>query len=148
MRAYRKGKVALANAIGTGVADDKAIYAYMPRIIEYYLAEKPILANVQTNICREPEGLRYTLDHLDELVVKPVGESGGYGITVGPRASTAELAGLPRAARGRSRQLHQPADDRALGLPDADARRHRAAPRRPAAVRGHRQPTPGCCRAG
>jgi uncharacterized circularly permuted ATP-grasp superfamily protein len=91
MRAYRGGKVALANAIGTGVADDKAIYAYMPRIIEYYLAEKPVLANVQTNICREAEGLRYTLDHLAELVVKPVGESGGYGSTVGPRASRAEL---------------------------------------------------------
>jgi len=91
MRAYRAGTVALANAIGTGVADDKAIYAYMPRIIEYYLAEKPILANVQTNICREADGLRYTLDHLAELVVKPVGESGGYGITVGPRASRAEL---------------------------------------------------------
>ena len=91
MRSYKAGKVALANAIGTGVADDKAIYAYMPRIIEYYLGEKPILANVQTNICREAEGLRYTLDHLAELVVKPVGESGGYGITVGPRASRAEL---------------------------------------------------------
>ncbi len=91
MRAYRAGKVALANAIGTGVADDKAIYAYMPRIIQYYLGEEAILANVETNICREPGGLRYTLDHLAELVVKPVGESGGYGITVGPRASQAEL---------------------------------------------------------
>ncbi|HSA82656.1 MAG TPA: circularly permuted type 2 ATP-grasp protein [Geminicoccaceae bacterium] len=91
MRAYRAGNLALANAIGTGVADDKAIYAYMPRIIRYYLGEDAILANVETNICREREGLRYTLDHLAELVVKPVGESGGYGITVGPRASTAEL---------------------------------------------------------
>jgi uncharacterized circularly permuted ATP-grasp superfamily protein len=91
MRAYRAGKVALANAIGTGVADDKAIYAYMPRIIGYYLGEEPILSNVETHICREPDGLRYTLDHLDELVVKPVGESGGYGITVGPRATRAEL---------------------------------------------------------
>ena len=91
MRAYRAGNVALANAIGTGVADDKAIYAYMPRIIKYYLGEDAVLANVETNICREPDGLRYTLDHLAELVVKPVGESGGYGITVGPRASKAEL---------------------------------------------------------
>jgi uncharacterized circularly permuted ATP-grasp superfamily protein len=91
MRAYRAGNLALANAIGTGVADDKAIYAYMPRIIRYYLGEDAIIANVETNICREPEGLRYTLDHLAELVVKPVGESGGYGITVGPRASRAEL---------------------------------------------------------
>jgi uncharacterized circularly permuted ATP-grasp superfamily protein len=91
MRAYRKGWVNLANAVGTGVADDKAVYAYMPRIIEYYLSEAPVLANVDTHICREPDGLRYTLDHLDQLVVKPVGASGGYGITVGPRASRAEL---------------------------------------------------------
>ncbi|HET6468360.1 MAG TPA: circularly permuted type 2 ATP-grasp protein [Geminicoccaceae bacterium] len=91
MRAYRKGRVQLANAIGTGVADDKAVYAYMPRLIRYYLDEDPILDNVDTRICREPDGLRYTLDHLGELVVKPVGESGGYGITIGPRASRAEL---------------------------------------------------------
>ncbi len=91
MRAYRKGKVALANAIGSGVCDDKAVYAYVPRLIQYYLGEEPILSNVETWICREPEALRYTLDHLDELVVKPVGESGGYGITIGPRASRAEL---------------------------------------------------------
>ncbi|HEY2538688.1 MAG TPA: circularly permuted type 2 ATP-grasp protein [Stellaceae bacterium] len=92
MRAYRRGNVALANAIGTGVADDKAVYAYMPRVIRYYLGEEPILHNVPTHICREPEALRYTLDHLAELVVKPVGEAGGYGITVGPKASRAELA--------------------------------------------------------
>jgi uncharacterized circularly permuted ATP-grasp superfamily protein len=91
MRAYRAGTVALANAIGTGVADDKAVYAYMPRIIRYYLGEEPILKNVPTHICREPDALRYTLDHLPELVVKPVGEAGGYGITVGPKASRAEL---------------------------------------------------------
>ncbi len=89
--AYRKGTVALANAVGTGVADDKAVYAYMPRLIRYYLDEEPILANVETHICREREGLQYTLDHLSELVVKPVGEAGGYGITVGPRASAEEL---------------------------------------------------------
>ncbi|MDD2876723.1 MAG: circularly permuted type 2 ATP-grasp protein [Acidiphilium sp.] len=91
IRAWRAGNVALANAVGTGVADDKAVYAYMPRIIKYYLGEEPIIQNVQTNICREAEGLAYTLDHLDELVIKPVGESGGYGITIGPRASKAEL---------------------------------------------------------
>ena len=90
-QAYRKGNVALANAIGTGVADDKALYAYMPRLIRYYLDQDPILPNVQTNLCREQEGLQYTLDHLDELVVKPVGEAGGYGITVGPHATKEEL---------------------------------------------------------
>jgi uncharacterized circularly permuted ATP-grasp superfamily protein len=89
--AWRKGNVTLANAVGTGVADDKAIYAYMPRIIRYYLGEDAILPNVQTNICREPEGLAYTLAHLDKLVTKPVGESGGYGITIGPRASKTQL---------------------------------------------------------
>jgi uncharacterized circularly permuted ATP-grasp superfamily protein len=89
--AYRKGRVNIANAVGTGVADDKAVYAYMPRIIRYYLDADPILANVETRICREPEGLAYTLAHLHELVVKPVSESGGYGIVVGPRASRAEL---------------------------------------------------------
>jgi uncharacterized circularly permuted ATP-grasp superfamily protein len=90
-QAYLKGNVTLANAVGTGVADDKAIYAYMPRIIKYYLDETPILANVPTNICREAGGLKYTLDHLDELVTKPVGEAGGYGVVVGPRASKREL---------------------------------------------------------
>ena len=89
--AWRRGNVTLANAVGTGVADDKAIYAYMPRIIRYYLGEDAVLPNVHTHICGEPEGLAYTLAHLHELVIKPVGESGGYGITVGPRASRSEL---------------------------------------------------------
>jgi uncharacterized circularly permuted ATP-grasp superfamily protein len=91
MRAYRAGNVTLANAVGAGVADDKAVYAYMPRVIRYYLGEDPILPNVETHICREPEALRYTLDHLEELVVKPVGEAGGYGITIGPHATHKEL---------------------------------------------------------
>ncbi len=90
--AWKAGNVAIANAVGTGVADDKAVYAYMPRIIKYYLSEEPLIQNVQTNICREAEGLQYTLDHFDKLVTKPVGESGGYGITIGPRASKEELA--------------------------------------------------------
>ena len=92
MRAYRAGKVALANAVGTGVADDKAVYAYVPRIIKYYLDEEPILANVETHICREDEGLAYTLEHLEQLVVKPVNEAGGYGITVCSRASKEQIA--------------------------------------------------------
>ena len=91
LRAIQKGRLTLANAIGTGVADDKAVYAYVPRIIRYYLDEEPILANVETHICREPEGLAYTLANLERLVLKPVGESGGYGIVVGPKASKAEL---------------------------------------------------------
>jgi len=91
MRAYRKGNLGLANGIGTGIADDKAVYAYVPRLIKYYLDQDAILSNVETHICREPEALAYTLDHLEDLVVKPVGESGGYGITVGPRASADQL---------------------------------------------------------
>ncbi len=92
MRSVMAGHVTLANAVGTGVADDKAVYAYMPRIIKYYLDEDAILPNVETHICREPDALAYTLDNLDKLVVKPVGESGGYGITIGPKASAEELA--------------------------------------------------------
>ncbi len=77
--------------MGTGIADDKAIYAYMPRIIRYYLDQEPVLANVTTHICGEAEGLQYTLDNLGELVVKPVGESGGYGLIIGPHASAGEI---------------------------------------------------------
>jgi uncharacterized circularly permuted ATP-grasp superfamily protein len=91
MNAYRKGNVALANTVGTGVADDKAVYAYMPRIIKYYLDQDPILENVETYICREADALQYTLDNLDKLVVKPVGESGGYGLLVGPKSTQQEL---------------------------------------------------------
>ncbi|MEO1252114.1 MAG: circularly permuted type 2 ATP-grasp protein [Pseudomonadota bacterium] len=109
MRAYRSGKVSIANAVGAGVADDKAVYAYMPRIIDYYLNEESILNNVRTYICREKEDLAYVLDHLEELVVKPVGESGGYGIVVGPKASKAEIAGVRRAIKKRpSNYIAQP----------------------------------------
>ena len=90
--AYRAGNLVLANAPGTGVADDKALYAYVPRIIRYFLREDPILDNVETYLCREAEGLAHTLDHLEELVVKEVGGAGGYGMLVGPHASEAERA--------------------------------------------------------
>lgn len=89
--AYAKGNVGLANAVGTGCADDKAVYAYMPRIIRFYLDEDPILDNVETHICREREGFEYTMANLENLVVKPVGESGGYGIVIGPRATREEI---------------------------------------------------------
>ena len=92
MHAYKQGNVTLANAPGTGVADDKSVYAYVPEMIRYYLAEDPIIANVQTNLCRNPEGLEYTLDNLESLVVKRVGESGGYGMLIGPHATPAERA--------------------------------------------------------
>ncbi|MYD99646.1 MAG: circularly permuted type 2 ATP-grasp protein [Gammaproteobacteria bacterium] len=90
MHAYQQGNVTLANAPGTGVADDKSVYAYVPDMIRYYLSEEPIIDNVQTNLCRNPEGLEYTLDNLANLVVKRVGESGGYGMLIGPHATPAE----------------------------------------------------------
>ncbi len=99
MQAYVRGKVTLANAVGTGVADDKAVYTYMPRVIRYFLDEDPIIPNVETHICREKAGLKYTLDNLDKLVIKPVGEAGGYGIVIGPKASKAELDACRRQVK-------------------------------------------------
>ncbi len=92
MRAWRAGQVAIANAPGAGVADDKVVYAYVPQMIEYYLDEKPLLANVPTWLCADSEQREYVLAHLDELVVKPANESGGYGMLVGPHASKRERA--------------------------------------------------------
>jgi uncharacterized circularly permuted ATP-grasp superfamily protein len=90
--AYAAGNVTLANAIGTGAADDKVVYSYMPDILRFYLDEEPILKSVPTWRCREADDLAYVLDHLDELVVKEVHGSGGYGMLVGPQASQAEIA--------------------------------------------------------
>lgn len=95
--AYKAGNVTLANAVGTGVADDKSIYPYVPDMIRFYLGEEPLLANVPTYVLRRQEDLEYTLDHLDELVVKEVHGSGGYGMLVGPKATKEEIA----AFRGR-----------------------------------------------
>ena len=104
MRAWRAGKVSIANAPGSGVADDKVLYAYVPQIIKYYLNEEPLLDNVQTYLCSDPEQQAFVLDHLDEVVVKPADASGGYGIMVGPHASDeaivarrAEILENPRA---------------------------------------------------
>jgi uncharacterized circularly permuted ATP-grasp superfamily protein len=90
--AYRAGNVAIANAPGTGVADDKAVYAYTPEIIRYYLSEEPILPIIETFLCREPSQLSHVLTNLDNFVVKAVGASGGYGMLVGPHATIAERA--------------------------------------------------------
>lgn len=84
---YRQGRVAIANALGTGVADDKVIYAYAPQIINYYLGEDPILQNVPTYICAEPKQQAYVLENLDKLVIKAANESGGYGMLIGPHAT-------------------------------------------------------------
>ncbi|MEM6785117.1 MAG: circularly permuted type 2 ATP-grasp protein [Bacteroidota bacterium] len=90
--AYREGNVVLANAIGTGVADDKALYAYVPDIIRYYLSEEPIIANVETYLLDRPDERAFVLDHLQDLVVKPVDESGGYGMLIGPHSTAEERA--------------------------------------------------------
>jgi len=92
IRAWRAGTVALVNAPGTGVADDKAVYAFVPEIIRFFLGEEPILPNVPTWRCGDPDDRRFVLAHLDALVVKPANESGGYGIVIGPAAGPAALA--------------------------------------------------------
>jgi len=92
MSAYQAGNITLANAVGTGIADDKAVYSYMPQIMRFFLGEEPILKNVPTWRCREDDHLAYVLDHLEELVVKEVHGSGGYGMLIGPRADKAALA--------------------------------------------------------
>jgi uncharacterized circularly permuted ATP-grasp superfamily protein len=94
--AYQAGNVAICNAVGTGIADDKSIYPYVPQMIEFYLGEKPILNNVPTFQCRKPEDLAYTLAHLHELVVKEVHGAGGYGMLVGPAASKQEIEDFRR----------------------------------------------------
>jgi uncharacterized circularly permuted ATP-grasp superfamily protein len=88
---YRRGNITLCNAIGTGIADDKSIYPYVPKMVEFYLGEKPILNNVPTYLCREAGDLQYVLDHMSELVIKEVHGAGGYGMLVGPAATKAEI---------------------------------------------------------
>ncbi|WP_457628280.1 circularly permuted type 2 ATP-grasp protein [Persephonella sp.] len=92
MGAYRAGNVTIINAPGTGVADDKAVYAYVPDIIRYYLGEEPVLKNVQTYICEREEDRKYVLENMEKLVVKPVDESGGYGLLIGPKATKKEIS--------------------------------------------------------
>jgi uncharacterized circularly permuted ATP-grasp superfamily protein len=92
MSAYQAGNVTLANAVGTGVADDKAVYSYMPDIVKFYLGEEPLLKNVPTWRCREAEHLSYVLDHIEELVIKEVHGSGGYGMLIGPKADKVAIA--------------------------------------------------------
>jgi uncharacterized circularly permuted ATP-grasp superfamily protein len=101
MDVYRAGGVTIANAPGTGIADDKAIYSFMPEIVEFYTGEKPILANVPTWRCSESEALAYVLDNLAELVVKEVHGSGGYGMLIGPTSSRREIAAFAAKLRAR-----------------------------------------------
>ena len=140
VRAYRAGTVALANAVGTGVADDKAVYPYVPEMIRYYLGEEPLLSNVPTYLLADPEQREHVLERLGELVVKPTSESGGKGVFIGPLCDEAELA----RARGRDPRrpgaLDRPGAGQPVDRPDRPRRRRpRPAPRRPAPVRGLRR---------
>ena len=103
MEAYKEGNVALANAPGTGVADDKVVYAYVPRIVKYYLGEEIILPNVPTYICAEEKDLQYTLANLDKLVVKAANESGGYGMLVGPHSTKERRAEFAEKVKANPR---------------------------------------------
>ena len=107
--AYLAGNVTLVNAPGTGIADDKAIYSYMPDIVRYYTGEEAKLPNVETWRCRDPKALKHTLDNLDKLVVKLVDGSGGYGMLVGPTASKAEIEDFRAALKAEpERYIAQP----------------------------------------
>ncbi|MDB5899112.1 MAG: hypothetical protein JWP41_2714 [Ramlibacter sp.] len=101
LNAYRAGNVALCNAIGTGVADDKSIYPFVPKMIEFYLGEKPILSNVPTFMCRNPDDLKYVLANLKDLVVKEVHGAGGYGMLVGPASTRQEIEDFRRAVEAK-----------------------------------------------
>ena len=109
---YKTGSVVIVNAPGTGVADDKAVYTYVPEIIKYYLKEDPLLQNVPTYRCRDKKDLQYTLENLDTLVVKPVGGSGGYGLMIGPEASQKEIEDCKKQLKENSKNfISQPVLD-------------------------------------
>jgi len=103
MQVYKDGNVALANAPGSGVADDKVVYAYIPEVIKYYLGEEPIIPNVPTYICSKESDLKYVLEHIDELVVKAANESGGYGMLVGPHSTKKEQEDFRQKVRAEPR---------------------------------------------
>lgn len=102
--AYKKGNVTLANAPGTGVADDKAIYTYVPEIIKYYLGEEPILKNVHTYHCSRPDELKYVLENINNLVIKPVDEAGGYGISIGNKLTKEEIEKVKDVVKANPRK--------------------------------------------
>ena len=133
---YRAGRVTLANAIGTGVADDKSIYPYVPAMIRFYLGEEPILHNVPTYMLRNKEDSEYTLAHLPELVVKETHGSGGYGMLVGPALTTAQIEDFrQRIIADPEKYIAQPTLALSACPTFVERRGHRAAPHRSAAVR-------------
>ena len=140
MSAYAAGNITLANAVGTGIADDKAIYSYMPEIVKFYLSEEPILKNVQTWRCREPKDLAYVLDNLERT--RREGSSRLRRLRHADRAGRdqGDDRGVSRQAEARAGRLHRPADARAIDLPDLHRVRPCAAPRRFAPVRADGKP--------
>ena len=135
MRAWRAGNVAIANAPGAGVADDKVVYAWAPDFIRYYLDEEPLLPNVPTYRCLYDEELDYVIEHAAELVLKPANESGGYGLTIGSAATRRATRSGDRGDQGRPAQLGGAADPQAVDRTDAVRRRTGTPARRPAPVR-------------
>jgi uncharacterized circularly permuted ATP-grasp superfamily protein len=103
MRAYRAGNVTLVNAVGTGVADDKATYAYVPDMIRFYLSEEPVLPNIETYLGGRPDELTYMIENMENLVVKAVDEAGGYGMLIGPAATKEEVADFRDKVRANPR---------------------------------------------
>ena len=134
MSAYQAGNITLANAVGTGIADDKAVYSYMPEIVKFYLGEEPLLKNVPTWRCRESEHLAYVLDNLEELVVKEVHGSGGYGMLIGPKADKATIAAFRAKLKSDPKNFIAPADA------------WRCRPARPASRKAWRRVTSTCAR--
>ena len=103
MRAWKKGNVTLANAPGAGIADDKVVYTYVPEMIRYYLNEDPILPNVPSYMCTEKKQRQHVLENIENLVVKPANESGGYGMYIGPRESKRRTAEMKRLIKANPR---------------------------------------------
>ena len=141
MAAYLAGNVTLVNAPGTGIADDKAIYSYMPEIVRYYTGEEPKLPNVETWRCREPEALQYTLDNLERAGGEAGRRLGRLWHAGRPDRDQEGDRGLPRRADGRAAPLHRPADARAVDRADDHRDGHRAAPCRFPPVRADRRRT-------
>ncbi len=138
MRAWKSGRVAIANAPGAGVADDKVVYAWVPDLIRYYLGEEPLIPNVPTHRCLYADERRFVLDNVRDLVLKPANESGGYGIVIGDRATDAQLDAVAAAIAEDPRNWVAQPIVQLSTAPDALRRRRRAAPRRSPSVHSHR----------
>ncbi len=141
LTAYRAGHVNIANAIGTGIADDKSIYPYVPDMVRFYLGEEPLLANVPTYVLRRAEDRAYALAHLEELVVKEVHGAGGYGMLIGPAATRAQIEDFRARIRAHpERYIAQPtlalSTSPTMVAPGHRAPAHRSAPLRAVGTRG------------